>query len=94
MWDDAPEGFRRALEAHEAGGEGDAFASLLAAARAEDGLTLLAMAPRLSPADRGAIFDRLTALSQEARRQSRERFVEGDPAAIGAMRSALRLPVP
>lgn len=99
VWDDAPGRFRQALESHEAAGADpaarqEALATLLASARAKDGLTLLAMAPSLSPAERGVLYDRLAAVSGEVRRLPRGPFVAGEAGTVDALRSALGLPTP
>ncbi len=94
-WDDAPEAFRAAHARWEAGETaGAGFSALLREARARDGLTLLALAPRLDAAGREAVFERLAALSPAVALLPRERFVAGDPAARDALRDALGLPTP
>lgn len=96
-WDDAPEAFRAALARLEAGTEMGAsrdFDALLLAARAEDGLTLLALAPRLDAAGRDAIYQRLASLSPRVASLPRGPFVSGEAAARDAMRRALGLRTP
>lgn len=97
-WDDAPEPFLTALarweEGAERAGDDPPIDDLLRAARPRDGLTLLALVPRLGAEGRAAVFDRLAALSPKAALLPREPFVAGEPAACDAMRRALGLPTP
>lgn len=97
-WDDAPEPFLSALarweESAESAGDAPPLDDLLRAARPRDGLTLLALAPRLDIAGREAVFDRLADLSPTAALPSRDRFVAGDAGAREALRLVLGLPTP
>lgn len=97
-WVDAPEPFLSALARWEEAAESAVVAppldDVLRGARPRDGLTLLALAPRLDAAGRAAVFDRLAALSPKAALPSREAFVTGDAGASEAIRGALGLPAP
>lgn len=95
-WDDASKDFLAALERMESREPGDASAdldALLASARASDGLTLLALAPRLTVEGRARIWTRMAALSPLAPDLERP-FVSGEAAALASVREALGLPVP
>jgi ferric-dicitrate binding protein FerR (iron transport regulator) len=99
VWDDAPTSFREAHDRLEAGGGRDGESAvrledLLRHARPKDGLTLLALAPRLVPDERGAVYDRLAALSPAVRLLPRQPFVAGEARALDALRDALGLPTP
>ena len=99
VWDDAPAPFRQAHDRFEAR-EGDdreraeRLGELLREARVKDGLTLLALAPRLVPEERGAIYDRLAVLSPPVRMIPRGSFVAGEASALYAMRETIGLPKP
>lgn len=96
-WNDAPEAFFEALARLEAGEAGCASAeleALLGPSRAKDGLTLLALSPRLDAAGRERVFERLAALSPAVALLPRDRFVAGEAAARDALRDALGLPTP
>lgn len=95
-WDDASPPFLAALERLEEGGGGEASGdldALLAASRASDGLTLLALAPRLPAEGRARVWARLAGLSALPPGLERP-FVSGDPGALASVREALGLPVP
>jgi len=99
VWDDAPAPFRKAHDRFEAGDAVDRdrterLGDLLREARAKDGLTLLALAPRLAPDERGAVYDRLAALSPPVRTLPRESFVAGEARTLEALRDTLGLPTP
>lgn len=99
VWDDAPAPFREAHDRFEAGEGHDReragrLGNLLREARAKDGLTLLALAPRLVPDERGAVYDRLAVLSPSVRTLPRASFVAGEASALDALREVLGLPTP
>lgn len=99
VWDDAPAPFRKAHNRFEEGEGHDReragrLGDLLREARAKDGLTLLALAPRLVPDERGAVYDRLAVLSPSVRTLPRASFVAGEASALDALREVLGLPTP
>ena len=95
-WDDASKDFLAALERMEEGGAADPSAgldALLASARASDGLTLLALAPRLPAEGRARVWTRLAGLSALPPGLEAP-FVSGEAGALASVRKALGLPVP
>lgn len=96
-WDDASAPFRAAHVRLEEGSVDEVpenLETLLGEARAKDGLTLLALAPRLSAAGREKVLERLAELSPAVAALPREPFVAGEAAARDALRDALGLPTP
>lgn len=95
-WDDAPAAFAASLAALERAPDipADALDALLREARARDGLTLLALVPRVQTEARAAIRTRLEQLVPALSRLPREPFLAADAAALDEARVALGLPRP
>jgi hypothetical protein len=89
-FEDAPETLRQAVSAFERGDKG-ALASILAPARAEDGLTLWHLLTRVSGADRSAVFDRFAQLVELPDEVTREGVLRTEPRMIDACWDALKL---
>jgi hypothetical protein len=62
-FDDASEGFRRALDDFDQTSSDGALSTVLAASRVRDTLTLWHLVSRVSTADRGRVYDRIAALA-------------------------------
>jgi len=90
FYEDAPESLRRSLTALEEG-DAAALAGILAAARAEDGLTLWHLLTRVPERDRGAVFDRFAQLVALPPEVAREAVVRRDPHALDLCWDALNL---
>jgi len=90
-YEDAPAEFRSALERFESGEPSDALATLLAAARPEDALSLWHLLSRAEVSRRPSIFDRFAQLVSLPREVSRAKVIAGDPASVDACWNALRL---
>ena len=89
-FEDAPEAFRRALAAFEAGRQ-DALDAILADARPRDGLTLWHLLTRVPAGERGAVFDRFAALVRVPPEVTRRAALAKDPETINRLWDALDL---
>jgi ferric-dicitrate binding protein FerR (iron transport regulator) len=88
---DAPASFRDSLRKFEDTGAPAELASLLSAARPPDGLTLWHLLRRVSPAQRGAVFDRFRELTPLPAEVNRGQVLAGDANALDLCWNALHL---
>lgn len=83
--------FQSALADFDLNGTAPALQQTLAAARAQDALSLWHLLQHASPGERGEVFDRLATLVQLPPQVTREAAVHGDRAALDATWNALNL---
>jgi hypothetical protein len=89
--DDAPAALRQALESFEfANGGAAAVRAALAAARAEDAMSLWHLLTRVAPGLRASVYDRLAALVPPPPGVTRGAAVTADSAALGRYWSHIR----
>ena len=81
---DAPEAFRRALDAREFGGQAAALPRVLELARRDDAISLWHLLARTEGAARVAVFERLSALVPLPAGIRREAVLRLDPSALDA----------
>ena len=80
---DAPAALRQALDSFAFGSDGaNAVRRALAAARAEDALSLWHLLPRVAPPQRGAVYDRLAALVPPPAGVTKDGALALDPATL------------
>jgi hypothetical protein len=96
-YDEATVAFKRALHAFDFGvlAPSDRRVTLdilFADARPDDVYTLLQLAQRLTPDERGAMYDRATRLRPPPREVTRSRITTGDGAALDVWRHSLGFP--
>ena len=90
FYDDAPDEFREALRAFEAG-DNSVLPRILATARHRDNLSLWHVLTRVPAPDRGRVFDRFVELTPLAEDVSRDAVLRKDPHAIDQCWDALGL---
>ena len=88
-FEDAPEGFRAALERFTQQKNDDALRAVLAQARSEDGVTLWHLLTRVSPAQTGLVFDRFSKLVPLPSGISRDKALSHDAATLDLCWNAL-----
>jgi hypothetical protein len=96
-YDEATAAFKRALHAFDfdelsPSDRRVALDTLFADARMGDVYTLLQLAQRLTPAERGALYDRVSRLRPPPREVTRSRIVTGDGATLDVWRHSLGFP--
>ena len=89
-YEDAPVAFRAALAEWE-NGQAGALEAVLLEAGPHDGLSLWHVLTRVPPAERGAVYDRLSQLVALPAGATRESVVRGDPRALDLCWNALGL---
>lgn len=88
-FEDAPEGFRTALERFEQQKTNDALETIVSEARREDGVTLWHLLTRVSPAQTAVVFDRFSQLVPLPSSVSREKALSRDRATLDLCWNAL-----
>lgn len=90
-FDDAPAQLRAAVDRIDRNADKASLKIVLASARSRDGLTLWHLLSRTQGAERAEVFDRFQQLVQLPPSVTRDKILQGDPAAIDAAWNALDL---